>query len=71
MNNLSPPTLVSAMKLPHPEDKLAGCVWLPRLAAKVRVHLAGGMPLSYRVAVGSRIGVDGYFLRHFGSACAR
>mgnify|MGYP001243124770 CR=1 FL=1 len=53
------------MILPHPEAKLAGCIWLPRLAAKIRVHLAGGLPRSYRVALGSRVGVDGYFLRHF------
>ena len=53
------------MKLPHPEERLAGCCWLPRLAAKTRVYLAGKMPFSYRIAFGSRIGVDGFFLRHF------
>jgi len=55
----------SAMKLPHPKEQLAGCVWLPRLIAKVRVFLSGDLPVSYRVAFGSRIGVDGYFMRHF------
>lgn len=53
------------MKLPHPEDRLAGCCWLPRIAAKCRVYLAGALPLSYRVAFGNRVGVDGFFLRHF------
>lgn len=54
------------MQLPHPLASLAGCCWLPRFAAKTRVHLRDGLPLSYRLALGSRIGVDGYFLRHFG-----
>ncbi len=53
------------MKLPHPEERLAGCVWLPRMAAKIRIFSAGDLPVSYRIAFGSRIGVDGYFLRHF------
>ncbi|MBI2517369.1 MAG: DUF5069 domain-containing protein [Opitutae bacterium] len=53
------------MKLPHPAAQLAGCCWLPRLAAKTRVFLQGEMPLSYRIAFGSRRGIDGYFLRHF------
>lgn len=53
------------MKLPHPKEQLAGCVWLPRLIAKIRVFLSGALPVSYRVAFGSRIGVDGYFIRHF------
>jgi len=53
------------MKLPHPRERLAGCCWLPRLAAKTRAYLRGEMPLSYRLAFGSAIGVDGYFLRQF------
>ena len=53
------------MTLPHPLQKLVGCCWLPRLADKTRVYLRGEMPLSYRLAFGSSIGVDGYFLRHF------
>lgn len=54
------------MNLPHPRAELAGCCWLPRLTAKTRGYLKGEMTLSYRVAFGSRIGVDGYFFRHFG-----
>ena len=53
------------MKLRHPAARLANCCWLPRLADKTRIHLAGELPLSYRIAFGSAIGVDGYFLRHF------
>lgn len=53
------------MQLPHPCAQLAGCCWLPRLAAKTRAFLRGEMPFSYRLAFGSRSGVDGYFLRHF------
>lgn len=53
------------MRLPHPLARSGDCCWLPRLIAKVRWYLRGDMPLSYRVAVGSRVGVDGYFLRHF------
>ncbi len=51
--------------LPHPLETLAGCCWLLRLAAKTRVYLQGEMPVTYRLAFGSRIGVDGYFFRHF------
>ena len=53
------------MRLPHPQSKLAGCCWLPRIAAKCRVFLRGEMPRNYRIAFGSRAGIDGYFLRHF------
>ena len=42
------------MPLPRSHDQLAGCVWLPRFAEKARL------------AFGSPVGVDGYFLRHFG-----
>ncbi len=59
------------MRLPHPKETLAGCVWLPRHIAKVRLHLSHGLPLSYRVALGSSIGVDGYFFRHFGLSLER
>ena len=53
------------MDLPHPKEKLAECVWLPRLVAKTRAFLSDELPSSYRIALGSRIGIDGYFLRHF------
>lgn len=54
------------MHLPRPQDQLAGCVWLPRFAEKARRFLAQQLPLTYRVAFGSRLGIDGAFLRHFG-----
>ncbi len=54
------------MQLPRPQDQLAGCVWLPRFAEKARRFLAQQLPLTYRVAFGSRLGIDGAFLRHFG-----
>jgi len=54
------------MQLPHPLTPLAGCSWLARHVAKTRLYLRGEMPFAYRIALGSRIGVDGYFFRHFG-----
>ena len=54
------------MQLPHSLARLAGCCWLPRHVAKSRIFLRSEMPLSYRIAFGSRVGVDGYFFRHFG-----
>lgn len=53
------------MQLPRPQDQLAGCVWLPRFAEKARRFLARQLPLTYRAAFGSRLGIDGAFLRHF------
>ena len=54
------------MRLPRPQDQLAGCVWFPRFAEKARRFLARQLPFTYRVAFGSRLGIDGAFLRHFG-----
>src|SRR3569833_3390723 len=59
------------MKLPHPLSRYAGCAWLPRLIAKIRIFLGGSLPWSYRVAFGSRLGVDGFFMRHFNLSMAR
>ncbi len=61
---LSPPA--HPVKLPRPAEQLAGCCWLPRFAHKTRCFVRGELPLLYRAAFGSRVGVDGYFLRHFG-----
>ena len=52
--------------LHRPQDQLAGCVWLPRFADKARLFLSRQLPVVYRVAFGSRLGIDGAFLRHFG-----
>lgn len=54
------------MHLPRPQDQLADCVWLPRFAEKARRLLAQQLPFIYRLAFGSRLGIDGAFLRHFG-----
>jgi Domain of unknown function (DUF5069) len=59
------PPLNRKVKLPPPETELAGCIWLARLVAKLRVHADGALPFSYPVGLGSRVGIDGYFLRHF------
>ena len=59
------PLGATQMNLRRPQDQLAGCCWLPRFADKTRLYLAGQLPLLYRVALGSRFGMDGYFLRHF------
>jgi hypothetical protein len=48
-----------------PLERLAGCCWLPRFVDKTRLLLAGQLPLLYRGAFGSAIGIDGFFLRHF------
>jgi hypothetical protein len=44
---------------------MADCCWLPRFSDKARALLAGDLPVLYRLALGSPIGVDGHFLRHF------
>lgn len=54
------------MKLRRPQETLASCCWLARMADKVRASQQGNFPLLYRLSLGSPIGVDGYFLRHFG-----
>jgi hypothetical protein len=41
-------------------------MWLPRFAEKARLSFNHQLPLLYRLAFGSPVGVDGYFLRHFG-----
>lgn len=54
------------MKLRRPQETLASCCWLARMADKVRTSQQGNFPLLYRLSLGSPIGIDGYFLRHFG-----
>jgi hypothetical protein len=41
-------------------------MWLARFAEKARLSLNYQLPLPYRLAFGSPVGVDGYFLGHFG-----
>lgn len=54
------------MNIRHPHHQLAGCCRLPRIVDKVRVSAQGRLPLLYRLSLGSPMGIDGYFLRHFG-----
>ncbi len=49
----------------RPDERIADCCWLPRLVDKARLFDGGSLPLLYRAAFGSRIGVDGYFMQHF------
>ena len=53
-------------QLPKPTDHLAGCIWLPRFAAKVRMYAAGQLGADYEIAFCHPRGVDGRFLAHFG-----
>ena len=53
------------MNLRSPHETLSGCCWLPRLLDKVRASQKGDFPLVYRLSLGSPIGIDGFFLRHF------
>lgn len=53
------------MILPHPSHQLAGCSWLPRFSAKVRLSLAKRLPFAYRLALASPVDIDRFFLRHF------
>ena len=54
------------MKLRRPQDEIAGCCWLARIADKVRASQKGDLPFLYRLLLGNPLGIDGYFLRHFG-----
>lgn len=54
------------MPLPAPTDTLAGCMWLPRLLAKVRASLEGTLPPDYAGVLGHPLGMDGAFMSTFG-----
>ncbi len=53
------------MKLPPPTEKLAGCVWLPRILAKARLLQGGALLPDYAANFCNPKGVDGQFLAHF------
>jgi len=53
-------------KIPGPREKLAGCVWLPRIMSKGRRLKAGTLPPEYEARFCHLTGVDGHFLSHFG-----
>ena len=53
------------MNLPAPKDRLAGCVWLPRILAKARLLQRGELPADYADRFCHPTGVDALFLNHF------
>jgi hypothetical protein len=53
------------MKLPSPREKLAGCVWLPRILAKARLFQAGRLPQDYAANLCSPGKTDSFFMAHF------
>ncbi|MFO0774643.1 MAG: DUF5069 domain-containing protein [Nitrospiraceae bacterium] len=53
------------LRLRPPQAQLAGCCWLPRIVDKTRAFRGKRLPLLYRLALGSSVGLDGAFLRHF------
>ena len=54
------------MKIPSPYERLAGCVWLPRILAKARMIQRGELPAAYAEMFCFPKGVDGFFLANFG-----
>lgn len=52
--------------LRRPREALAGCIWLPRVIDKCRLHFTGALPPDYQIAFCSPHGIDGIFLAHFG-----
>lgn len=53
------------MKLRRPQEKLAGCVWLPRFIDKARNHFAGTLPPDFVGPFCHPLATDGVFLAHF------
>lgn len=53
------------MNIPKPTDRLADCVWLPRLIFKAREFEAGRLPEEYAVRFCHPTGIDGRFLEFF------
>lgn len=53
------------MKLPAPRERLADCVWLPRILAKARLWQRGELPPAYAERFCHPSGVDAIFLNHF------
>jgi len=53
------------MNLPGPREKKTGCMWLPRILAKARLHTAGLLPPEYEMSFLSLYGVDGQFMAFF------
>ena len=56
----------SALKIPGPREKLAGCIWLPRILAKARLLQRGELPQEFAERFCHPTGVDMQFLTHLG-----
>jgi hypothetical protein len=54
------------MVIPAPRERLADCVWLPRIIAKARLQQAGKLPPEYMARFGAPSSVDEVFLSHLG-----
>lgn len=55
----------AAVTLPRPVDRLADCVWLPRLIFKARRFAVGELPPEFAARFCHPTGVDGHFLAFF------
>jgi len=53
------------MRLPRPTDRLADCVWLPRIIEKARQLQAEALPEEYAARFCHASGVDGQFMAFF------
>lgn len=53
------------MTLPSPRERLANCVWLPRIVAKARLLQRGELPPDYAARFCHPGGVDGQFMAYF------
>jgi hypothetical protein len=51
--------------IPAPREKMAGCIWLPRIIAKARLLHAGKLPTAYADRFCHPTGVDGQFIKFF------
>ncbi len=54
------------MQLRRPTDRLADCVWFPRLVDKAKHHLAGSLAPEFVRPFCHPLATDGVFLDHFG-----
>lgn len=52
------------LKIPAPRQKLAGCVWLPRILAKAKLLAEGKLPPEYAERFCHPTGIDQQFLNH-------
>jgi Domain of unknown function (DUF5069) len=46
------------MVIPAPRERLAGCIWLPRIIAKARLQQLGQLPREYQARFGAPSSVD-------------